>query len=332
MINILWGPDTYSRQQEVDRIKKELGDPELLSLNTTVLIGKDTTPEQIKEFCSTTPFLSPARLIIVEGLLQSFESDTKKGRDKGSSGKKDKKEIGKWKNLAELLKDIPENVCLLFIDDTVSDKNPLYKSLSSMASVKTFPMMKDRQLREWINNRIKSENGQITPGAIKLLLELVGNDLWKLNSELAKLQSYCNGRSITENDVKQITSYSKDINIFYLVDCVLEKRTSEAERLVKRIVNEGVSPSYIISMILRQLRLIVKAKHIDRKKNTSEIASILGYPSEYLIGKTMKQADIYTMDQIKSVFQKILDMDVSIKTGKYENDLAVDILVFDLCR
>jgi len=330
MIYIFWGPDSYSRQREIEVIKKGLGDAELLSLNTTVLTGKDTTPEQIKDFCCTVPFLNPFRLLIIEGLLQGFEHDTRK--TKSSAENKEVRSAEKWKDLAELLKDIPETTNVIFIDDNVTARNPVYKSLSSIAKVKTFPLMKDRDLRDWINSRINAGAGQINQGAIKLLIEYVGNDLWRLNSELDKLISYCDNRTISEDEVKQLTSYSKDINIFHLVDCVLEKKSSEAQRLVSRIVKEGASPSYIISMILRQLRLIIKAKCIEKGKTRSEIATILGSPSEFLIEKTMNQARIYTLDQLRSVFQKILDMDVSIKTGKYDNDLAVDILVFDLCK
>jgi hypothetical protein len=36
------------------------------------------------------------------------------------------------------------------------------------------------------------------------------------------------------------------------------------------------------------------------------------------------------MDTLKQTYQKLLETDICIKTGKFEGDLAVDILVAEL--
>jgi DNA polymerase III delta subunit len=38
------------------------------------------------------------------------------------------------------------------------------------------------------------------------------------------------------------------------------------------------------------------------------------------------------MARLRKSFHALLDTDVAIKTGKYEDDLALDLLVIEMCR
>ena len=73
MLHILIGEDDFSIRQALEEIKKAIGDPAALMTNTTVLDGRQVTPEQLRAACETVPFLAEKRLVIVEGLLERFE-------------------------------------------------------------------------------------------------------------------------------------------------------------------------------------------------------------------------------------------------------------------
>jgi DNA polymerase III subunit delta len=332
MIYILHGPDSFSRQQEIESIKKGMGDAEMLALNTTVLEGADATPEQVRDFCCTVPFLCSFRLVIIEGLLQRFEHDNKKGKEKAAGDENNSPAFEKWKNTAEILSGMPESTTVIFLESEISAKNPLFKNLSNIAKTRAFPALRESGARVWIGNKIKATGGRISPEAVKLLIDSTGNDLWTLNNEVEKLLAYCGERTITEDDVKQLTSYSRDINIFNLVDRILEKKPSEAQKLVSKMVKEGASVSYIISMILRQLRLIIKAKFIDPGVRAGSAEAGPAFTSDFVLEKSIKQAKTYSLAQLKEIYHKILEIDVKIKTGKYSADLAADILVLELCK
>src|SRR4030043_1364929 len=111
-----------------------------------------------------------------------------------------------------------------------------------------------------------------------------------MNSEIDKLLAYCSGQVITEDSVKQVTSYAREANIFALVDSILEGRTKVAQQLLHRLLRDGASPSYILAMITRQLRLIVIAKDLGRKKSQPGIPDTLEAVSSYSLDKAAKQA------------------------------------------
>ena len=81
--------------------------------------------------------------------------------------------------------------------------------------------------------------------------------MWHLTNEIEKLITYCNGRVITENDIKQVTSCTREENIFALVDSILDCKRKDAQRLLYRLLNAGEAPPYILNMINRQLRLVL---------------------------------------------------------------------------
>nr|NIT57717.1 hypothetical protein [Fodinibius sp.]NIY26299.1 hypothetical protein [Fodinibius sp.] len=62
-----------------------------------------------------------------------------------------------------------------------------------------------------------------------------------------------------------------------------------------------------------------------------EIQNKLGLTSEFALRKTLEQADRYPLERLKEVYHKLLEADLSIKTGKYGAELTLSILVAELC-
>jgi len=64
----------------------------------------------------------------------------------------------------------------------------------------------------------------------------------------------------------------------------------------------------------------------------TEIQSKLGVNSEYVVRKTLEQASRYSLPRLREVYHRLLETDLSIKTGKYDAELALNILVAELSR
>jgi DNA polymerase III delta subunit len=46
----------------------------------------------------------------------------------------------------------------------------------------------------------------------------------------------------------------------------------------------------------------------------------------------LRQARTFTIPRLRLAFHSLLDTDVAIKTGKYEDDLALDLLIIEMCK
>ena len=330
MLYILVGPDDFSLSQALEEIKRSIGDKSVLSANTTTFDGQQLSLDQLRSICETVPFLAEKRLVIVKGLLERFEPKDKSSRKKAARKIDQQRD---YKPLADYIVNIPGSTILVLIDGGIKSSNPLLKELSAKADIKSFPLLKDARLQQWIQKRVKGEGGSISSQAADLLAKVVGGNLWIMASEIDKLLLLTSGRRIEEEDVRMLVGYMPETNVFAMIDAILEFKAGVAEQLLEQLLQRGAAPAYLLVMLSRQLQMIVRAKELKGQgKPETEIQNKLGLTAEFALHKTLEQANRYTMERLKEVYHKLLETDLSIKTGKYDGELALNILIAELCQ
>jgi DNA polymerase-3 subunit delta len=328
LLHVLLGEDDFSIRQSLDEIKKGIGDQTVLAANSTVLDGRQVTLEQLQSTGETVPFLAEKRLVVVEGLLARFEPGGKAGRRKASVKTEQPDEC---KSIAESLSRIPDFTEMVLVDGMVSSRNPLLLELSRVTTVKSFPLLKQAQLRSWIERRVTGAGGSISSPAVDLLVRFVGNNLWIMANEIDKLVLFVGGRRIEEEDVRAVVSYAQEASVFALVDAVLEFRVGSAQTLFQQLLKQGVVPAQILVMLARQVRIILQIKELrSQGKSRNEIQNKLGLTSDFVLRKAWEQADKYSPARLREVYHKLLEADLSIKTGRYDDELALSILIVEL--
>jgi DNA polymerase-3 subunit delta len=334
MFYIIYGDDDYRCHQALGELKKTLGDAEMLSVNTTVLDARRLTLKELTEVCDVVPFMSASRLIIVEGLLKRFSSTDRQAAaaDGNGGGSAQSKE---WQELGGYVKRMPPSTTLVLFDPTLDLKghNSLLKSLVPLADKSVLlSELKGRELAGWIRDYALSAKGKLSAVAANLLAEYIGGDLWALSGEINKLITYCGGREVTDADVREMTSFAREDNIFALVDSVMESRVKEAQVMLHRMLKYGTAPQQILAMIERQFSLVLRVKELSNGVSQQEIRERLSLHPRYPLEKTLKQSKSFTLPRLRRAFHCLLDTDVAIKSGKYEDELALDLLVIELCK
>jgi DNA polymerase-3 subunit delta len=329
LLFILLGADDFSLRQSLEEIKGGLGDPALLSANTTILDGQQLTSEQLRTVCETMPFLAERRLVIIQGLLERFEPRVKSRRKvTPASSQQDE-----YSSLAACLCQVPESTVLVLIDSGVRSGNPLLKQIATKAAVRSFPLLRDAKLKQWIQRHVSEAGGSISPPAVELLAKLVGGNLWIMANEIDKLVLFTSGRRIEEANVRLVVSHGQETNVFAMVDAIFDFKARVAETLLQQLLQKGAAPAYLMAMLSRQIQMIVRAKELRRqRKSEIEIQRRLGLTSEFALRRTLEQAARYPRERLKDVYHELLATDLSIKTGKYDGELALTILVAELCQ
>jgi len=326
---VLLGEDDFSRRQALEEIKRGLGD-QALPANITVLDGRQVSLAQLRSVGETVPFLAEKRLVVVEGLLARFEPGGRSGR--GRKARPPTNRENEYKLLADCLGSLPESTIVVLVDGKITSQNPLYGALSGKAKVRRFPPLRGDKLRQWIEKQVKREGGTISPQAVSLLAGLVGSNLWVMASEITKLALLTSGRRIEEEDVRRLVSSAQEANVFAMVDAILASRPGVSERLLEQLLREGAAPTYLLFMLSRQVRLIVRAKELrSRGESEAGIQSRLGLSSEFAWRRTLEQAQRFPLSRVKEMYRKLLEADLAIKTGRYEGELALNMLVAELC-
>jgi len=335
MFYVLHGEDEFSRSEILAEMKAKMGDPAMADLNTTVLEGSKATLAELMHACDTVPFLADRRLVILEGLLTRLGDGGKGKADKG-------KEHPSWKEeylekLTAYLQRLPETTRLVFVESkSIHPNHPILKMAladKERGYTKEFRLPTSSKLRQWIADRVERKGGEIEVSAAEELAAFVGSDLRLLDQELDKLISYVDrARPITKADVHLLVSYVQQANVFEMVDALGRRDGQQAIHLLHRLLEDGEHPLSLLGMIVRQFRIMIQVKDlVERDVPPAKIGAQLGL-HRFVAEKGLRQSRNFSMEQLETIYRKLLETDLAIKTGQMDQVLALDMLIAGLSR
>ncbi len=336
MLYILHGEDELTRSEELAKLRQKLGDPTSASLNTTTLSGRDLSLAELLQACNTLPFMAERRLVIVQDFWSRFES-TKERKPKERQPKVSAVDAAFIKGLLEYLPRMPDTTRLAFLESrSLSASNPALTALPTdrqRVFFKAFVAPGGRQLERWIEQRMTAKGGSIHPLAAQELARLVGSDLRQLDQELEKLLAYVNyERTVTATDVQKLVSAAHTSNVFALVDAMGMRQTQKAVEHLHALLEAGAAPLYLLSMIERQFRILLQVKELrEQGAGIGEMQKVLGIRQEFIIEKSVRQAQHFSMARLESIYDHLAEVEQAIKTGEISDVLALDLLVVELC-
>ena len=329
MIYLLTGDDEFSLHETLSSMKESVEPADLRDVNITTLDGSQIGFAQLAATCDTVPFLAERRLVVVEGLLSHFER-RRPSQARARARPERAPAVDKWKQLSQYLPTVPESTNLVFVEGRLTAANPLLGAIRSHVKTRTFPLPNPGQLREWIRGRAMSQGIELEPRAVDTLAETIGSDLRTVATELEKLSLYRPGEVIRHQDVLELVSYTKESNIFAAVDAMVEGRSRIAIGLVHQLLQSGSPPSYLLSMMARQVRLLLLAKELRALKvPPAEQGRRLGL-SGYPLRKTLEQERMLSAQRLVEVHRKLLEADLSMKTLGVGDELILDVLIAEV--
>jgi DNA polymerase-3 subunit delta len=335
---IFHGEDEFSRAQAVARLRGKLagGDPAMADLNTSTLDGSRVTLGELRHVCDSIPFMADRRLVIVHGLLSRLYSAPRTAEEAAPEDTEPAAKRAFLQDLAGYLPNLPPTTRLIFVENSaLPASHPILKIAQQEENrqrgfVRLFQQPRDRDLPNWIRKQVQARQGTISHEAVTLLAALVGSDLRLLDQELEKLLLYADGRQITSEDVQALVSRARETNIFDLVDSVGRREAGRALRLLHRMLDEEAAPLYLLTMLARQIRILIQVSELrDEGLASKEIAGRLKM-HPYVVEKGLVQARNFTVAQLEAAYERLVETDWAIKTGQSEEVLALDMLVVAL--
>jgi len=228
---------------------------------------------------------------------------------------------------------IPGSTIVVVFEAGMPDKRTgLFKFLAKQKFAEAFEALSDAKLEAWIDKKVQAEGGTIDPAARRLLVQTVGADLWALSQEIYKLAAYANKKPITIEAVHALVHPPLEEDIFRLVDAVGAKRRHEALSLLRQQKELGASEQYLLAMIVFQFRNLVQiVPYVEQRLQAAQIAKKTKM-HPFVVNKTMRQARTFTTERLRSIYNKLSDIDIKIKTGQLDPDVALDLLIVELTR
>lgn len=346
MIIFFYGENDYKIRRKTKELKdKFIKEVDPSAYNIFVLDGKNTNLAEINEKISPQSLLSSKRMIIIEDLFLNKNKDLLDEAYSFFTKKENIKEgnIIIFNEKFVKTKKIGQKTIAQIIDSSGKEKNllkkeaKLFKYLSEQKFQQEFKNFSNTEATAWIKSEAERSGALISNKAAQALVGLAGNDLWRLDNELKKLIGYKLNKNdlkekieISENDIAEMVKGGFDENIFLLTDAIGANNKGLAMSLVEDQIKAGLGETYLMSMIVRQFRIILQVKQgLESGSSPRKINSDLGLHS-FIVQKGISQAKNFTLEKIKKIINRLAEIDYLMKTGQADMKVMIDLLILKI--
>lgn len=210
----------------IDRIAEEiehlcLQDHER-DFNQTILYGRDTDHEQVKDTCLRFPMMAERQLVVVRE-LQTWRID----------------QVEKLESY--LAKPTPTTVLVLcYKHKKVDGRKSILKTVQKGGGVVfTSDKVRDDKLPEVLMGFAKNQKRKLGSTEAQLLANHLGSDLAKAVKEVEKLCLVTEeGGAITSDVIQRFVGISKDYNVFELQNAIGARNAAKAQRIAQHFAND----------------------------------------------------------------------------------------------
>ena len=303
---LLYGEEAYLKQQYKTNLEKALN-PDGDTMNFAHYEGKGIDIRQLIDLCETMPFFADRRVIILE-------------------------DTGFFKNkcdeLADYMKELPEYLCLVFVENEIDKRNRMYKAVKACGRIGEFVQQDEKTLMRWAAGILGKEGKKITQRDMELLLTMTGVDMGNLRMELDKLISYTGERDVvTREDIQAVCITQTQNKIFDMVRAVTEKNQKKALDLYYDLLTLKEPPMRILFLLAKQFRqLLLVKEYTEEGVAQPEMASRLGVPS-FVVRNIASCARSYRISELRQAVTDFVDAEEAVKTGRLQDVLSVELLI-----
>ena len=305
MVYLLYGTNDFAIQKEIEKITKDFD-----KMNISKY---DLTEDDIKDVISdaeTFSMFADSKVVIAENAAIFTSSGS-----------------GDLETLENYLAHINPNTILIFTvnEEKVDERKKITKKIKK--DYKLISFNQNETPNSLVRNLLNDYN--ITSSNINLLIDRVGTNPLILENEVNKIKLYKDDKTVTKEDIINLTTKRPEIDIFKLIDDIVMKNKDEALEIYNEMLKVNEEPLKIVILLASQFRLMYQAKELAKKgyseKNISEVLKVHPYRVKLALQKGKK----YKAETLLNYLSVLADIDIAIKTGKTDKNLALELFLLN---
>jgi DNA polymerase-3 subunit delta len=309
----LFGDEPYLIERGIEGLRTKIIPAYLQEFNRDVYSAGEVPASRIVDAARTVPMLNPWRFILV------------KEADRFSPGDIDQ--------FLPYIEGPSPSTCLVLWGDTGGPWKQFFPKIRAVGAVIQIKSFFAGKLIGWIKREAQACGKGMTREAAEYLKDMVGNRLRDLHNEIEKTVAYVGEKPVIElEDVEGVVSELRTRTIFELTDAIGTRNSLEALRILRRMLQAGEAHLKILSMIVRQFRLIWRAQDlVSRGVGKEELGRRLKLHHFYL-ESILEQTAYFSEDNLREGFRRFLQTDLAMKTTTLSKELLLEHMVVDLCH
>jgi len=307
----LYGGERGLIDEALERIKEKALQAATREFNLEVFYAQDAAPEAILASLQIFPVCSPRRLVVIHQADCIW--------NKGASP------------YIEYFLNPNPTTCAVFIGEKADLRTRFFQALEKTGAVIAFYPLSERELIRWIQREADQWGYRISEEAGAILLERLGSNLPELKLELQKLTLRPGGKkNLSEEDVLALTEDIRNESPFEIPVAVGHLNLREVLRLLRKNLQQGDPPLFLLSLIVRQLRLIRRAQDLTREGcSRKEIETQLRiFPRR--ADEFWEQVERFPFSALERLWRPTLEADQELKSSRSEKGLLLEKYLWKL--
>jgi DNA polymerase-3 subunit delta len=278
------------------------------------LSGDDPDPDSLLALVQTLPLVGQSRVIV----LKELEKIKKPDADR----------------LLQILQRRHPFVRLVLLAEKLDARTKLGEMVKKEVVAVHFYKLFEDKVPSWILQKVKESGKAISLPLAQALAQMLGNDLYRIESELTKIYLYMGkDKEISLQHLAIVSGESRIFSVFDLVRNLGEKKVEPSLRILDKLMEEGTNQQVLIlAMIVRQFRQIYLARSVmERGGGITEVAGSLHLPPTFA-RQIAEQARTFTYERLQTLYRRFLETDLALKSSNCDPCLILENLIVEMCQ
>lgn len=320
-VYLLTGSDRPKIETALGRLRRHFASEAIELVGAQEVSGAEAAA-----LCNVGSLFGDARLVVVDGV---------DGR-RGAEGRL----VGGWKvadvkAIEEYLASPAPGTVLALVAEALKKDAPLAKACAKAGDVLAFDVQ-SKNLNAWVAERFRQAGARAEPEACAALVQLVGEDLHQLASEIDKLATWAREEPIGESEVEALVAAVADLPTYALTDAwgrrdlagMLEASETIFER--EGQPRRNVAPR-LAGALGSHLTLLRRCQRLAAEGVRPRDAASTLKRHPFYVEKVFAQAARFSEEDLRAAVVRLAALDRSLKGGsRLAPDLELQRALVDL--
>jgi DNA polymerase-3 subunit delta len=299
---LMAGSDRPKIDRALDRLRSRFDAEAVETRDAT-----DSTGDDVVAACNALAlFAGGGRLIVVDGVQAWKAADAKA--------------------IAAYLDSPAPETTLALVGTELKKDSPIAKSVGRRGEVLVWDVSQ-RGLPGWVAEQFKLRGATADVEACRALIELVGDDLYELATEVDKLSIWAAGENLTQDDVEALVPPRAETSSFALTDAWGARDVAAVLRASEALLDRTGDPRSrtiprVVGILTSHVGRIRQCQALEVEGLSAKEAAGRLKQHPFYVQKLYAQARNYSADELRRVTVRLADLDHALKGG---SRLATDL-------
>jgi DNA polymerase III subunit delta len=197
----------------------------------------------------------------------------------------------------------------------------------------SYDVPRPRSPSAWVAGEFKRLGLEVDADAARALVEIVGDDVHMLSSEIEKIATWAAGRPVGVREIQAVAVPSREVEAWAVTDAWGARDLSAAIAACEALLEQRDPFSVAVGLASHVGRVRAAQLLAEEGLGAREVAKRLGLRSEYPARKALTHSENYSREELDAAIVRLAELDAAIKgASRLAGELELERAIADVTR